>query len=410
LAASAINPAVKADQFEWRLGGGYEFMSQEYFFDSATWSGADSLIDYQSLTSTYLDDFKTTLSLDFFPGPDRLSVLRARYEQSSEFIRGRVGADLGSSVTSLFAMDGELEGRIRYRGDQEDGDDYLRAYSRLRLNQPLSQSVTLKSHAKIDGVKFRDPSEFVYDYIRVGGAVGLQAVLPDYSLAELSFFLQNRTVPDTSELSYFSMGANLAYNGLYGCGDFDLLARLERKTYRQPDDKDDHFRLELQGQNRTTLWESWFFRQEGVLEVMLFGSQDPVNYDYTRTRFEAGFGADKGTVTVSIGPALERLAEEASELLGSENYWEYGGQVEIDYLGGESAFLSAEGSWGTRDLDREDETQTGFLYQRLLLLADVGLARNWRVNLLFSGEWEWHHVTTEDSRLYLLSAGVTRQL
>ncbi|HOP08345.1 MAG TPA: hypothetical protein PLF13_13785 [candidate division Zixibacteria bacterium] len=412
---STLPGRTTAGQLDIRVGTGYEFLSQEFFLDSAALAGEDSLLTNWSLTNTYLDDFKVKLMLAYIPDEERLSQFTATYEQSADFIRSRINADFKTAAYGQrLTLEGELEGKARYRGDVEVGDEYLQGFGRARLYQPINGNLTLRMDLKADGVKFDQPATYIYNYWRVGGSIGLEKSFESFSFADVNLFIQSRLVPDSTDLAYLNLGLEGAYYGFYNGGDLYLLARLEHKNYNQPDHKDDHYRIGLDGRNKTGLGQGWFTSQQVNLELVMYNPDDPVNYDYTRLETRLGLGLEHRGLTVSLGPELERLAEEKTDMVSGEDYWEYGGGVEIDLLSRET-LISADAFWGLRnnnqtyELENDLSIQTDFTYQRLSLLGDVNFARHWNFNILFSGEWEWHDQEEENSRLFLLSTGFTYQ-
>lgn len=404
-----VTDSAKSKTWSLKVGTGYEFISQEYFFDSLVDVGADSLLSNWALETIYLDDFRARIALDYRPREGaQETLLGASFEQSSEFIRARARSLIRSNLgESRLKFDGELESRSRYRGVSEFGENYIRGYGKIRITSPISNSVSWSSQMTLDGVQFQDPSSYQYNYTRIGGSLEFERLFPDFSFATVSASLQARIVPDTSELSYVNTGLELSYYGFYDQGNLDFSARLERKNYRQDDDQDDHYRFDLSGHNRTGLGGFWFARQEMDFELVAFSPEDPVNFDYTRFGLGASFGLEFGGTTLALGPAIERLAEEKAELEGNENYWEYGAVFGFDYIDAGRAFVSTQSDLGLRELGSESEFQSGFIYYRLTTLGDIAIASALSFNLLFSAEWEWHDASEENSRLYLFTSSLT---
>lgn len=391
-----------------RAGLGYDFLSQEYFLDSAALSGPDSTITAWALTTDYLDDVKGQLWLTYSPHDDGHLRIEAAYDQTPEFLRGRLSADHRFRAgKARFRLSGELEGKNRYRGTSEFGDSYLLAETRTRLSVPLSKSMNVNFQVRADGVRFESASIYNYDYYRLSARLGLDRLFEDFSLADFHLSAETRRVPDSSELCYVKIGGALSYFGLYGSGDLDLQAHFEKKDYQQPDGKDDHYRLEAVADHRLRFGRKWFSRQEIDFELTHFDPDDAVNVSYSRLGIAFLGGLEGIYLSLAGGPDFELLDEQEGDQPVGEDYWEVGGRVDLDYLKPGKLLASVQSILGKRNLKADAELQSDFLFERVNLIGDLTIAGFLRLNLLFSAEWEWHEREEDDCRTFLLSTNLS---
>jgi len=185
-----------------------------------------------------------------------------------------------------------------------------------------------------------------------------------------------------------------------------LFTRLERKDYNQPSDKDDHYRFELSARNKVSLSQSWFSRQELDFELALYSSADPVNYDYGRAGLTLLYGYENNGLSIAVGPDFEYLDEQQNDLTETEDYFESGAKVDLDYIKIDGLFCSLESITGFRNLKYENELQSDFSFERLNIIADVKILSELSLSVLFSAEWEWHQRREENSQVYLLSSSL----
>lgn len=399
---------LQAAGLNFRVGVGYDFLSQQYFLDSASLEGPDSLLTDWALKTNYLDDVKGQLALTFNPYNDRRLELQSSYEQTPEFMRMRFVGDLRSKFgKTKLDFNSELEWRDRYRDSSDFGDSYLSGYFKTKLSTPISSSTTAKFQIQTDGVNFRSPSDFSYNYYRLGGKAALTKSYENFSFADVRLFVMTRQVPDSLELNYLNFGVEGSLFGFYDGVELDLFTRLERKDYNQPTDKDDHYRFELSARNKVSLGQSWFSRQELDFELALYSSADPVNYDYGRAGLTLLYGYENNGLSIAAGPDFEYLDEQENDLMESEDYFESGAKVDLDYMKIDGLFFSLESITGFRNLKYENELQSDFSFERLNIIADVKILSALNLSVLFSAEWEWHQRREENSQIYLLSSSLS---
>lgn len=399
---------LQASSLGVKVGVGYDFLSQEYFLDSTLREGPDSLFILWSLKTNYLDDIKSQLDLTYAPYLDRRLELQSSYEQTPEFIRVRFISDLRPKLrNSKFDINSEIEWRNRYRGVSELGDSYLSGYLKAKMSTPLAGLTTAYFQIHGDGVNFQSPSEFSYNFYRIGAKAGVMKSYENFSYADARLFITTRQVPDSLELNYLSFGAEGSVLGFYSGGEIDLYGRLERKDYKQAFDEDDHIRVELNARSKVDLGKKWFTRQEIDFDLTLFSLTDPVNQDYGRTGLTLLCGYENNGLSISIGPDFEYLDEQQDSLTEGEDYFESGAKVDLDYMTLDKIFVSVESILGYRNLKFENELQSDFTFERLSVIADIKFFSVLSLSILFSAEWEWHNRSEENSRIYLLSSNLS---
>ena len=404
----AAQGSIKAADLRLKAGIGYDFLSQEFFLDSATVSGVDSFYTDWNLKTNYLDDVKGMLSLSYTPFSDRRVYLQTSYEQTQDYLRTRFISDTRLKFSSSrFDLNNELEWKHRLADSAMVGDSYLLAYSRARLTTPLSALVNGHFQLKGDMVVFDSVSDFSYNYYRVEARTGISKSFENFSFAKFSLLVQTRQVPDSTSLNYLSFGGDISSYIFYNGGVFDLYSRLQSKNYNQPDNKDDHYRFEISSRNKNRLGDNFFSRQELELELTFYSPESAVNYDYHRFSLAVLGGLEEGLFSTAIGPRLEYLSEETIGFFTGNNYLETGLRVDADLMMINRLFLSAESTTGLRNLKYEDDLQSDYTFERVNLIGDLKIIAGLNLNFLMSAEWEWHSNSNENSALYLLSSNLT---
>ncbi|MDH3890950.1 MAG: hypothetical protein OEV49_07675 [candidate division Zixibacteria bacterium] len=389
-------------------GLGYDLLSQEYFLDNLVPSGADSVLVEWSLTKDYLDDLKGQLWVKYRPFDDNRMELRAGYDQTAEFLRLRLTGDFSKRWHDRkVQVVGRVEVKDRYRGQTEFGDSYLRASARSKFSAPLGSSTSITMQLKGDGVRFQSVSTYNYNHFRIGGSIGLEKLFGDFSFADFKLTVDQRKVPDSLALDYLSLGAEATCLAFYRLGEIDIWAGLTQKNYNQPEHKDDHHRLVFQADHRIRISDRWFSRQLIETELTLYHPDDPINVSYSQTELALLGGIESGPFSVAWGPVFEILNERDNEYTAGEDYTEPGARVVFDYMAPGRLFVSTESTTGRRNLTAESELQSDFTFERLSLIGDLSFNSALRLSLLFSGVWEWHEQSQENSRLYLVSSNLT---
>ncbi|MBD3402151.1 hypothetical protein GF420_04595 [candidate division GN15 bacterium] len=399
---------VSAADLSIRGGIGYELISQEYFLDSLIEVGQDSIEAQLTLKTSYIDDARAFMRLGIAPLDRGRLDLSAQYEQTRSLYRLKLYGDsrlrLGNHRLTL---NHEVELRQRYRKANDPGDEYWYGATRARFDLALDDNLDQYWVLRANFVQFDSTDELTFNQYRVVGNAGFSYTFENFSALSGHFFFSTRQVPDSSQLDYVSFGLESNLLAFYGVGDVDILARLERKDYRQPLDEDDFTRFELLGRNKLEIGKRWWLRQDVNLEYSSFSDSDLVNADYVRTRlvFQAGFQLSDWYVW--LGPELEFLAEGQSELIQAADYVETGLRADIDLVSLSGAFLALEAAGGYRNLRFDDDFQSDFWYHRLVFIGDAPIWGALGFDALVSAEWEWHEVDSEDNRLYLVTANLT---
>jgi hypothetical protein len=405
--ATCLSPFAGATGLSFKAGTGYDFLSQQYFLDSAARAGVDSLLTGWALKTNYLDDFKGVIEARYESHRDRLLEIRSVYEQTPDLLRLRTSGDYRPKIGRLrLDWRNELDIRQRYRDTAQPGDSYVFGATRTKLYVPVSQSLSAWTQVSTDGVHFSSGGFSSFNNYRVGGKVGVEQ-FSGLSMSNLDIFFLTRQVPDSNLISYMSGGAEASIFGFHDWGQLDLSARFERKNYSRPDKTDDYSRLEFEGRGKVAVHGKLFSRQEFDFEGTWFDPNDLINFDYDRYRAALLMGYEMGPMTVAIGPAGELLTQQSDSQSLVEDYFERGGKLGLDYMKPGLIFGSFEFSLGYRGLKYQSKQQTNFWYERISLIGDVTLLRVISFNILLSGEWEWHSTSSDNNRLLLLSSGLT---
>lgn len=399
---------TQASDLSFRAGVGYELLSQEYFIDTVAFSGPDSVLSRWALSTNYLDDMKAQIRIDWLPYDDRRLQLRGSWDQTNEFVRGRLTSQwrtpAGGGAIDLWS---ELESKQRYRGEEEFGDSYWQGWTRLKWTRPISDRWSLIAQGRADGVAFLRPADYNYSYYRVGGETGIQWLVGEFSIADAQLFYYHREVPDSIDLNYESTGIQATLFGFMNHGDLDAFLRFENKDYNRPDHRDDHVRLEAQARHNWRFGLTrHFLRQEIEYESNNYHPEDRINFDYGRFEVAVLFGIQTGILEVALGPRWENLAEDEDTLLTGQDYNEYSARADLNLISPPGWFISAESITGRRDLQNENDYRSDYTFERISLITDVDLGWGLNLNLLFSGEWEWHEVNRDDSRIFLLTTSL----
>ncbi len=398
----------EAAGFHYNAGIGYDFLSQEYFLDSAAQSGVDSVLTDWSLRTDYLDDVKGMLSFTVLPLNDRSLELTTRYEQTSDFFRlkfrGDARANLGKSRLDL---NGELDWRHRHNGEATFGDSYLFGYSRAKLAVPVNESVKSIFEVRGEFVEFDSVTATSFNYYKVGGKIGFEKLFKNFSFGDVKAKFSTRQAPDSSAMNYVNFGIEGSYFGFYNQGDIDFYVNVERKDYNLIDGRNDFWKYELEGRNKVRMGERYFTSQEIDFELTEYDPNDPVNLDYYVLELTLLAGFESRVLTIGVGPEIEALHEDKDDFMVSGDYFEAGGKVEVDVLKGSRLFVSTESVLGYRDLKDNDELITDYTYERVNVIGNAMIFKGLRFNILFSAEWEWHQIPTNDSKIFLLSSSLS---
>jgi len=399
-----ITGALDASELKIKAGAGYDFISQEYYFDSLI---VDTLEASLAINKIFLDDFKTKVNLYYAPGEFRRWEFRASLEQTSELARFKLYSDSKLRwQNNTLEWDNEIDWRSRYRGEDEPGESYIYGQSRARLTRKLSEGLAFRALARFDLVNFESVSDYNYNHYRLGGKVGLSKVFPDFSYLDFNLFLLNRQVPDSLNLNYLSVGFDGSYFAFLERHELDIFIRLEHKNYSKSDNADDYYRFELDSRHKYKLNELFYVREELDFELAVFNDDDLLNSDYTRTGLTFQGGIQKGDIGLWVGPDFEYLVEQnIYDYETVEGYLETGFKIDLDLINASRFFGSLESILGYRNLKYESELQSNFTFERLSVIADWSIVGGLSLNFMFSAEWEWHDIQDENSQIFLLNSG-----
>ncbi len=399
----------EAAGFNFKAGIGYDFLSQEYFLDSIAEAGPDSIFAEFSLTTDYLDDVKGLFAVNWSPFEDRRFELTTQYEQTPEFIRLKFLGDLRTKVgRSKLDIFSELDWRHKSDDSASFGDSYLLGYSRAKLAVPLSKKIKSTWQLRAEFVDFDSVTTFSYDFYRLGGKIGLEMILGNISFGDARITVDSRQVPDSSALNYLNFGVEGSFFGFYRQGEIDFFSRFEKKDYNRSDNNDDFIRYEFTGRHKLRLGRLYYLRQELDFEYVGFDPSDPVNHDYFQLGLTFLTGLEGFDYSIGLGPDFELLSQSADDdLLLTEDYFEAGVKLDFDLMKIRRYFASLESVTGYRNLKNENDLLTDFSYERLNLIGDLNLLGGLNLNLLFSAEWEWHEISTNNSTLFLLSSNLS---
>lgn len=390
---------------EMRTSLGYDFISQNYFLDSVT---SDTSLSVWLLKNNYLDDFKGRVALSYLPFDDRRLEFQSSYEQSSELFRARFLSDWKQDMgNSRFDLNSEFEWRNRYKGTEEFGDSYIYGYTRAGLSVPVTENVNGRFQMLGEFVTFDSISAYNYNYYRFGPKIGITRVFEGFSFLDANLFFVTRQVPDSSQLDYFDFGIDGSFFGMMEGGDIDLYLRLERKNYNRPDIRDDLTRFDFDGRGQLKMGQNYFTRIELNNEIVLYNSDDLTNFDYGRTGWAVLAGYEKNDWSAAFGPAFELMMEQEGTLHAAEDYFEIGGKIDFEVLKSGRFFGSIESVLGYRNLSVEEQYQSDFMFERINTLGNLQLWGSLNLNWVFSAEWEWHGISTENSEIFLLSTNLS---
>ena len=407
LLAGGIWSSIQAAGLSFRAGVGYEFLSQEFFLDSLSRTGADSLAALTALKTTYLDDVRAQLSVSYVPSDRSRPELHSSLEQTRDFVRLKFLADYRPTLGRLrLDWSGEIDWKEGYGDSAKPDDSYVYGYGRARFMLPLSERLSLSWQVRSDFVSFDSAAPYSFDHYRLGGKAGILRTFAGFSSLDMYLFCLARKVPDSSGLEYLSCGAEMSFLGFYPRGELDLLVRVESKNYNLPGKQDDYIRLEADIRNKVSLGNLFFIRQEVDLEAHSFGQSDFFNNNYQRLELNLVGGVEKHTLSAGLGPHFEVLSEEKNgDMSFGEDYCETGLKTDLDYMNPGLLFCSVESVLAFRNLYQEGDLHSDFLIERLNLLGDWRILGAMSLNILLSAEWEWHEKAEENNRLFLVSAG-----
>jgi hypothetical protein len=401
----------QADGLTIEYGVGYDFLSQEYSWDTSFVAGAeDTLLENWSREREYSNSFKHRLALRLDPLADHRLRINAVADVGLEldFLRPRLSTDFKTAL-GPGRLDWHTDSELRTQSDDFEGvgTDYVRFDQRLRWQLGLSSSLTSLAQIRAEWVDFSSENSFGYDYHRLEARLGLERAFALLSYLRADIFLATREVDTSLNLDYMSLGSDISFLGLYDWGDLDALARLESRDYDQPDDEGDYWLFDGDFRGRIKISQRLFTRISYEAECLHYRAADDFSRNYSRNRGTALIGGELGPVTLSAGPQLEYVAQEELEGLGDETYLEPALQAgfQFSHIGG--SFWDIEAKVGSRQHRTESDLFTDFKFLRITSIGDQTVYGGLSFDMLFSSEWEYHETEVDDSKLFLLSTKLT---
>ena len=394
-----------------KTGFGYEYMSQKFFLDSLNYSGVDTVAVTTALNTTYLDDIKGYVGIDYIAFEDYRLELRSTFEQTPDQSRVRLNTEYRPRIGALsLSWSSELDWRDGPVELGEDDEGYLSGYGRAKLALKTSREFSVWGQFKGDFVRFDQPRETAYNYHRFDGQFGIAYDFSSLSTLTASVYAGGRRVTSDQAQDYGRLGLEASLLSFYSGGEIDLLASYERRDYDRPDDLGDYQWLELTGRHRHDLAARLFAREEFDFEDIHFSNNELYTADYYRLGGKLLLGLKNDILSVALGPDFEILTEDqVEEGLVGQDYRELGLAIQLDLMSPGAIFGTIESIVGQRNVgaDAADESfHSDFVYERLNLLADWSITAELNLNLVFSTDWEWHDNREENSRLTLISTGL----
>jgi len=402
-----FNSKPAAAGFNIEAGLGYDFLSQKYFLEEIQQEGSDSILVDWELRSTYLDDLKGLLAIEYKSPAKNKVKIRTTYEQTADFLRLKFSSDFkfkpGKNRLDFYS---DFEWRNSWEDSSEFGNSYLFGSVRSKFRIPFGKSVSGIFQLKTEQVKFQSSSESSFDYYRISGYGGIEKAFDNFSFLDLKLFMSYRKVPDSTRLDYNSFGIEGTFFGTLPIGSSDIVTRWETKDYNKEDYQSDYSRGELNVRNKLNINDLWISRQEIDLEIMLYDDLELISNNYCRLNLLLMGGMDWINFSLASGPEFELLKEEANPEFDTEDYLESGFRIDLDYMNPGKILLSLESTIGIRNLEFESDLQTDFVFERVNLISDFNVINDLNLNLIFSAEWEWHDDKEDNNEIYLLSSSL----
>lgn len=406
---------IRADDsgdFSFKLGLGYDFVSQEYFLSSSRYDTSfapdpDGLLTATLLKKDYLDDKKGLVYFKYDSKAEGRFILEAGWEQTPDLFRalGWAHFSLGSYGNRL-ETDFNLEVKERCRGAAEAGEELSVFEGEVDYRRRFSESAESKFRLFGERVAFDSTGLLVYDYSRVGGEVGISINTTDFSTLYVSTHIEKRNVPDSCQLDYSLIRGNLGYFGTLLGSQISGELAVESKDYGWSDSRDDYTLTTFFSNLKVPIGQGFFLRLESHLENFNFRVEGSFNNDYILARSGLILGREYDLISVTLGPKIEVLSIE-TDYQNDDDYFEYLAFAGFDYYSYGGIFLLVENELGKRNYRNDPSYYSDFTFNRVSIIGTLKILKNLSVDILFSAEWEWHKIDSDDSRLYLFSSGLT---
>jgi len=411
LSLAGIVTAGSPGDFSIRFGLGYDFVSQRYFTSSSRYDTSLSpdpdLTDAVLLSKDYLDDKKGLIYLKLDPRNEGRYVLEAGWEQTPDILRavGRGHLTLGGRESRL-ETDVDFEIKNRYRGDPEAGEDLSVFKGRARYVRKFSDMVESNIRLYGENVAFDSTGTLVYNYSRLGGELGVSLFSRNFNSVFINAGVEARDVPDSSQLNYLQLRGSLGYFGSLAGSQISADLTVENKDYDSPDNRDDYLLTTFYTIVKIPAGSKYFLRPLAAFEYFNFRSDEFINRDYFLARGGVLLGRDYNRVNVAVGPKFQ-LHSISSDYEGDDDYLEYMAFGSIDFFYSDRILCLMENQVGRRGYQNDPIYYSDFTFNRFSLIGSFRLLGTLNFDILFSSEWEWHEIESDDSRLYLLSSGLS---
>jgi hypothetical protein len=403
---------VRADNsgdFSFKVGIGYDFISQEYFYDSLGYSifadsSADLYVAASILEKDYLDDKKGLAYIKFDSGKKGKKVLELGWEQTPEFYRavGRGNLLLGKN-SDFLDVDFDFDMKKKYRGEKVEGEEITTIGSRLKYRHAFANGMETSIHLKAENVDFDSTGQYIYNYSKIGYEAGLIYFSPEFNSIHFLVSAENRFVPDSARMEYFSFRTSLGYSGVLFKNQFVGEITFENRSYNQSDEKDDYRHASILSIIQTPIRSNKLLKSELMLDYFDYNDENTVYDDYLVSSGKILFGLELDRISLAVGPHLEFLSFVRGSNFG-ENYWEYAAHLEFDFYNLNKIFLLFENQFGKRNYPSNHEFYSNYVFDRASLLGNIRIWKNLSFDIMFSAEWEWHKKSSDNSRLFLFSS------
>ncbi len=393
--------------FSIRAGLGYDFISQEYFYDSLRYDGIVDSVNLSLLKREYLDDKKGLVYLKYAPGKYVNNSAEIGWEQTPENFRAVGWGRLKTgSDTLAFLADTRLEIKKRYDGTAEPGEDLSVVYGRIGLSARLSDAVRTQVTTYLEKVTFDSLESYIYNYHRIGGKIDFSWFTPSFNNVYGSIGLESRTVPDSSYLDYKMVRGGAGYMGSFFGGQLNAEAALEYKNYAAPEDQNDYLYLSAIILQRQPVAGKFNILAKGNLEYFDYTSSEFINDDYAIIKTDLLAEMVSGDLSLAAGPGIEILSIKTG-FEADDDYLEYLLNTELDYYSYGQVLLLLENELGSRTYPDNPEFYSKYTFDRVSLIGNISVWKALALDVIFSSEWQWHKVDSDDNRIYLLSSSLT---
>lgn len=393
--------------FSIRAGIGYDFISQEYFYDSLRFDGGLDSVKLNLLKREYLDDKKGLVYFKYAPSEYGHSLAEIGWEQTPENFRAVGWGKLrtGNDTLALLA-ESRLEIKKRYDGPAEPGEDLGVFSGRLGVNVRLSDRIRAQATAYLEKVVFDSLDSYIYNYHRFGGKWDFSWFSANYDNVFGTLGFEKRTVPDSAFLDYNLLRGGLGYMGSFIGGRLSTEAALEFKNYAAPEDQNDYWYLTASMRQRQPVAGKVNILAKANLEYFNYKSSEFINDDYALAETDLLAEWTTGDLTFAVGPGFEIMSLE-SGFDDDNDYLEYRLNAEIDYYSYGQVMLLFENEIGRRSYPNQPEFYSDFTFERVSLIGNVAIWKALALDIIFSSEWQWHALDADDNRIYLLSSSLT---